>query len=77
MPKKKKKVSIEFKKQVALYEGGKCRHDIAHEYDLTPSVVDRWITQFNQLLSFSIKKIRILTSGKFGKIMDKIIRYLW
>lgn len=59
MSKKRRTFSTEFKKQVvALYEGGKSRQDIAREYDLTPSALDRWITQFNQSGSFQEKDNR-------------------
>ncbi len=35
-----------FKKQmVALYESGKPRKAIIEEYDLTPSALDKWISQ--------------------------------
>ena len=30
---------------VKLYETGKPRKDIVKEYDLTPSALDKWITQ--------------------------------
>ncbi len=53
MSKKRRTFTTEFKKQVvALYEGGKSRQDIVREYELTPSAVDRWITQFQQSGSF-------------------------
>ncbi len=43
---------------VALYEGGKSRQDIVREYELTPSALDRWITQFQQSGSFKEKDNR-------------------
>ncbi len=43
---------------VALYEGGKSRQDIVREYELTPSALDRWITQFQQSSSFKEKDNR-------------------
>jgi len=59
MSKKRRTFSTEFKKQVvALYEGGKGRAEIAREYDLTPSALDRWITQFTQSGSFLEKDNR-------------------
>lgn len=59
MSKKRRTFSTEFKKQVvALYEGGKGRAEITREYDLTPSALDRWITQFTQSKSFSEKDNR-------------------
>ena len=59
MSSKRRTFSTEFKKQVvALYEGGKSRHTITREYDLTPSAIDRWITRFNQSGSFKEKDNR-------------------
>jgi transposase len=39
----------EFKKQmVDLYNTGKPRTEIAKEYDLSPSALDRWISRINR-----------------------------
>ena len=39
----------EFKKQmVDLYNTGKPRAEIAKEYDLSPSALDRWISRINR-----------------------------
>ena len=39
----------EFKKQmVDLYNTGKPRAEIAKEYDLSPSALDRWISRINK-----------------------------
>ena len=39
----------EFKKQmVDLYNTGKSRAEIAREYELTPSALDRWISRINR-----------------------------
>lgn len=38
----------EFKRQmVQLYNSGKARAEIAREYDLTPSALNRWIERIN------------------------------
>lgn len=43
----------EFKLQlVKLYENGKSRSDIAREYDITPSALDRWIKNHKETGSF-------------------------
>ena len=43
----------EFKLQlVKLYENGKSRSDIAREYDITPSALDRWIKNHKESGSF-------------------------
>jgi len=60
MTQKRRTFSTEFKKQVvALYGNGKSRQDIVREYDLTPSALDRWITQFQQSGSFKEKDNRL------------------
>jgi len=39
----------EFKKQMGdLYNAGKPRAEIAKEYDLSPSALDRWISRINK-----------------------------
>ncbi|EUJ41571.1 transposase, partial [Brochothrix campestris] len=44
MPRQRRTFTPEFKLQmVKLYENGKSRADIAREYDLTPSGLDKWI----------------------------------
>lgn len=49
----------DFKQQmVTLYQHGKSRSAIIAEYDLTPSSLDRWITQANQSGSFKTKDNR-------------------
>jgi transposase len=59
MSKKRRTFTTDFKKQVvALYENGKSRQDIVREYELTPSALDRWITQFQQTGSFKEKDNR-------------------
>jgi transposase len=59
MSRKRRTFTTEFKKQVvALYENGKRRKDIASEFELTPSALDRWINQFSQSGSFKEKDIR-------------------
>ncbi len=43
----------EFKQQmVQLHENGKPRSEIIKEYELTPSSLDRWISQFSKSGSF-------------------------
>jgi len=59
MSAKRRTFSTDFKKQVvALYENGKSRKDIAEEYELTASALDRWIKQFKQSGSFKEKDNR-------------------
>lgn len=59
MSRKRRTFTTEFKKQVvALHENGKSRQEIASEYELTPSALDRWINQFRQSGSFKEKDNR-------------------
>ncbi len=49
----------EFKNQMyLLYANGKSRSDIVREYDLTPSALDRWISQAQSTGSFKEKDNR-------------------
>jgi transposase len=48
--------TAEFKKQIVqLYKGGKRKSDILREYDLSASLLDRWIKQSEQSGSFKVK----------------------
>ena len=39
----------QFKQQIVLlFNGGKSRASLAREYDLSPSVLDRWIDRINE-----------------------------
>jgi transposase len=47
----------EFKQQIVqLHENGKPRKEIIREYDLTPSSLDRWVSQFKTSGSFKEKE---------------------
>ena len=53
---KRRTYTDEFKKQlVDLLKAGKPRNDIIEEYDLTPSVFDKWVRLANQNGSFKEK----------------------
>jgi len=53
---KPRKFSDEFKQQiVALYQSGKRKKDICREYDLSQSLLDRWIKQATTTGSFRDK----------------------
>lgn len=56
---KKRSFSDDFKKQmVMLYQNGKKRADIAAQYDLTKSALDKWITQYQTTGAFTAKDNR-------------------
>ena len=51
--------TAEFKQQmVQLYQNGKPRKDIIREYDLTPSSLDKWVSQSQTSGSFKEKDNR-------------------
>ena len=53
MKRERRTYTTEFKLQlVKLYENGKSRADIAREYDITPSALDRWIKNHQETGSF-------------------------
>ncbi|HCG4536088.1 IS3 family transposase [Ureibacillus chungkukjangi] len=59
MSRQRRTFTAEFKLQmVKLYENGKSRADIAREYEITPSALDRWIKNHQGTGSFSAKDNR-------------------
>lgn len=59
MTRQRRTFTPEFKLQlVKLYENGKSRADIAREYDITPSALDRWIKNHSETGSFVAKDNR-------------------
>lgn len=59
MARERRTYTEEFKKQmVDLYTNGKSRIEIVREYELTPSSLDRWITQYRNSGSFKAKDNR-------------------
>lgn len=51
--------TAEFKAQmVQLYQNGKRKCDIIHEYDMTPSLLKKWINQADTFGSFKEKDNR-------------------
>jgi transposase len=59
MPKERRTFTDEFKSQmVQLYNSGKTRANIAREYDLSATALDRWIKQSQTSGSFSEKANR-------------------
>jgi transposase len=53
---KRRHFNEEFKRQIVmLHASGKSRSDLIREYDLTPSAIDRWLSQYNTSGSFKEK----------------------
>ncbi|PCF64405.1 hypothetical protein B5C02_12180 [Staphylococcus pseudintermedius] len=54
MTRERSTFSSEFKLQmVRLYENGKPRNELVHNYDLTPSALGKWIKQHQTTGSFN------------------------
>jgi len=59
----------EFKQQMAqLHENGKPRNEIVREYQLTPSSLDRWISQYTNSGSFKEKDNRTPEESELLKL---------
>ncbi len=59
MRRERRTFTAEFKLQmVKLYENGKSRADIAREYEITPSSLDRWIKNHQETGSFKAEDNR-------------------
>lgn len=69
MTRQRRTFTPEFKLQlVKLYENGKSRADIAKEYDITPSALDRWIKNHQETCSFAAKDNRSEEENELAKL---------
>lgn len=60
-PRKKRIFTSEFKSQIVqLYQNGKRKCDIQKEYEIAPSLLDKWIKQSENSGSFKEKDNRTL-----------------
>ena len=67
----------EFKLQlVKLYENGKSRADIAREYDITPSALDRWIKNHQETGSLAAKDNRTEEENELARLRKENQRLL-
>lgn len=67
----------EFKRQlVKLYENGKSRADIAREYDITPSTLDRGIKNHKETCSFATKGNRTEEENELARLCKENQRLL-
>ena len=56
---KRRNYTSTFKKQIVqLYQNGKSKSDIAKEYDILISVIERWLSQYDNSGSFKEKENR-------------------
>ena len=69
MTRQRKTYTAEFKLQMGkLYENGKPRAEIAKEYELTPSALDRWIKNHQETGSFAAKDNRSEEENELAKL---------
>ena len=77
MTRQRRTFTPEFKLQlVKLYENGKSRADIAREYDITPSVLDRWIKNHKETGSFAAKDNRTEEENELARLRKENQRLL-
>ncbi|MEK4170573.1 IS3 family transposase [Lysinibacillus sp. FSL L8-0312] len=77
MSRQRRTFTSEFKLQlVKLYENGKSRADIAREYDITPSALDRWIKNHQETGSFAAKDNRSEEDNELARLRKENQRLL-
>lgn len=77
MTRQRRTFTPEFKLQlVKLYENGKSRADMAREYDITPSVLDRWIKNHQETGSFAAKDNRSEEENELAQLRKENQRLL-
>ena len=77
MTRQRRTFTSEFKLQlVKHYENGKSRADIAREYDITPSALDRWIKNHQETGSFAAKDNRSEEESELARLRKENKRLL-
>ena len=77
MTRQRRTFTPEFKLQlVKLHENGKSRADIAREYDITPSALDRWIKNHKETGSFTAKDNRTEEENELARLRKENQRLL-
>jgi len=75
MSRQRRTFTAEFKLQmVKLYENGKSRADIAREYDITPSALDRWIKNHQETGSFKAEDNRSQEENELLELRKEVQR---
>ena len=73
MKRERRTYTPEFKLQlVKLYENGKPRTDIAKEYDITPSALDRWIKNHKETGSFKADDNRSVEEKELFELRKEV-----
>ncbi len=77
MSRQRRTFTSEFKLQsVKLYANGKTRADIAREYDIKPSALDRWIKNHQETGSFAAKDNRSEEDNELARLRKENQRLL-
>ncbi len=75
MRRERRTFTAEFKRQmVKLYENGKSRADIAREYEITPSSLDRWIKNHQETGSFKAEDNRTTEETELLELRKEVQR---
>ncbi len=75
MSRQRRTFTADFKLQmVKLYENGKSRADIAREYDITPSALDRWIKNHQETGSFKAEDNRSQEKNELLELRKEVQR---
>jgi transposase len=75
MSRQRRTFTADFKLQmVKLYENGKSRADIAREYDITPSALDRWIKNHQETGSFKAEDNRSQEENELLELRKEVQR---
>jgi Transposase and inactivated derivatives len=68
-----RKFTDEFKQQIVdLHRAGKRRVDICREYDIVPSLLDRWLVQANTTGSFRDKENRTVEQNELIELRKEL-----
>lgn len=75
MSRQRRAFTADFKLQmVKLFENGKSRADIAREYDITPSALDRWIKNHQETGSFKAEDNRSQEENELLELRKEVQR---
>jgi len=75
MSRQRRTFTADFKLQIVkLFENGKSRADIAREYDITPSALDRWIKNHQETGSFKAEDNRSQEENELLELRKEVQR---
>nr|WP_223555624.1 transposase [Lysinibacillus sphaericus] len=77
MTRQRRTFTPEFKQQlVILYANGKPLAEIAKEYDITPSALDRWIKNHKATVSLAAKDNRTEEENELARLRKENQRFM-